>query len=112
MVDYTIDFNQSAKDYATDFCLKVKKGKTIVLHATNGKFAIYFRNADKFFEPPVGPKLTINIDSNINNGFDSNCPVLTIKDLSIDTEIKYEVCCLSAVPIDWADAPPRIIVVA
>jgi hypothetical protein len=113
MADYTIDFKQATKDYANAFCLKAQKGKTVELKATSGKFAIYFRNADKFFDPPVGTKLTINIDSMINAGIDPICPTLTIRNnLPVDTEIKYEVCCLSSVPVDWADAPPRIIVVS
>jgi hypothetical protein len=112
MANYTIEFKQITKDYAADFCLKAQKGKTVQLKAISGKFAIYFRNADKFFDSPVGPKLNINIDSSVNSGIDPNWPLLTIKNnLAVDTEIKYEVCCISLVPIDWADAPPRIIIV-
>jgi len=112
MADYTINFNQITKDYATDFCLKAQKGKTVELKATSGKFAINFRNADIFFNSLVSPKLTINIDSTVSSGIDTNWPLLTIKDLPVDKEIKYEVCCLSSVPVDWADAPPRIIIIS
>ena len=112
MADYTVSVNQVTKDYVTDFCLKVQKGKTVEFKAITGKFTINFRNADKFFANPVGPKLTLNIDSGANSGIDPNWPFLTIlNNLSVDTEIKYEVCFISAVPPDWADAPPRIIVV-
>jgi len=113
MADYIVDFKEATKDYATDFCLKAQKGKTVMLQATSGDFAVNFRNADKFFDAPVGTKLTINIKSADNSGIDPLWPLLTIKNnLSVDTEIKYEVCCLSAVSIGWADAPPRIIIVS
>ena len=83
--------------------IKAKTGDLVKFKAKNAEFSILIRNADKFFEK-VGQTIKIHL----NEGEESD-PLIVKGDLPVDSEIKYEVYCITKDM--WADAPPRIIIV-
>ena len=97
----SLDFDIA--DFVNPFLLKAKTGDLVKFKAINAEFSILIRNADKFFE-----NVNQNIKIHLNEGEDSD-HLIVKGDLPEDSEIKYEVYCITKDM--WAEAPPRIIIV-
>ena len=101
--DTIVTLDSDVADFANPFAFKALVGDTVQFVSINGEFAILIRYADKFFLD-VGHTIKIHL----NDG-DVSEMYFVKSELPIDTEIKYEVYCITQ--NRWADAPPRIIIV-